>query len=82
MIEMKITIGEIEVPNKTRGMLLCLTNRNKPTKEELIIEKMVFDHIRLIGEELGKLRGADVTMVEGEGGKKHGDGIPGNHRRG
>jgi hypothetical protein len=84
MIEIKITIGELEVENKVRGALMCVTNRTKPTKEELIMEAKVFEHIRMIGKELSEQRGATVNMIEGTGGKKKGgkDGtrIPSNDR--
>ncbi len=58
-------------------MLLCLTKRNKPTKEELIMEAKVFEHIRQIGHELSDQRGANVSIIEGAGKKKGGDNVEG-----
>lgn len=71
MIKITITIGEIEAIDKTRGALLCVTNRNTPTEEELIMEALVFKHVKMIGQEISKQRGATVNMIEGEGGKKN-----------
>jgi hypothetical protein len=87
MIKIEITIGEIAETNKVRGMLLCTSNRDNPTPEEFMLERKVFDHIKLIGMELSELRhGTKVSLIEGEGGKKKGgrdgDGIPDVHRRG